>query len=139
MAIRGSPTVYLVDDQAIVRAAFKSWLEESNEFAVIGQQGDPRAAIAEIGSLKPDLVLLDLAMPGMTGLEALPLIIAANPRGIVVIVTDYESVSLVQQALDGGARGFLSKAAEPEEMLEALERIVAGERFVSPRIQGWPP
>ena len=75
----------------------------------------------------------------MTGLEALPLIIDANPRGIVVIVTDFESVTLVQQALDGGARGFLSKAAEPDEMLEALARIVAGERFVSPRIQGWPP
>ena len=60
MAIPDLPTVYLVDDQAIVRASFKSWLEDSNEFAVIGQQGDPRAAIAEIGSLKPDLVLLDI-------------------------------------------------------------------------------
>jgi two-component system, NarL family, invasion response regulator UvrY len=139
MAISGLTTVYLVDDQAVIRASFKSWLEDSNQFAVIGQQGDPRAAIAEIGSRKPDLVLLDLAMPGMTGLEALPLIVDANPRGLVVIVTDSESVTLAQQALDGGARGYLSKAAEPKEMLEALARIVAGERVVSPRIQGWPP
>jgi DNA-binding NarL/FixJ family response regulator len=139
MAISGLRTVYLVDDQALVRASFKSWLRGSNEFSVIGEQGDPRSAIAEIGSLKPDLVLLDLSMPGMTGLEALPLIIDANPRGIVVIITDFESAALAQQALDDGARGYLSKAAEPKEMLEALTRIVAGERFVSPRIQGWPP
>jgi two-component system nitrate/nitrite response regulator NarL len=138
MAKPDLPTVYLVDDQAIVRASFKSWLEGSHAFAVIGQQGDPRQAIVEIGELKPDLVLLDLAMPGMTGLEALPLIIAANPRGLVVIVTDLESAASVQQALEGGARGYLSKAAEPPEMLGALTRIVAGERFVSPRIQGWP-
>jgi DNA-binding NarL/FixJ family response regulator len=139
MALPGLTSVYLVDDQALIRASFRSWLEGSNAFTVIGAQGDPRAAIAEIAAVKPDLVLLDVAMPGMTGFEALPRIVDVNPRGIVVMVTDFESAALAQQALDGGARGYLSKAAEPKEMLEALTRIVAGERFVSPRIQGWPP
>lgn len=131
------PTVYLVDDQALVRASFKALLSDSKAFEVVGQQGDARAGIAEILRLAPDVVLLDIAMPGFSGLEALPQIVAAIPRGRVVMVTDFESPALVRQALDGGASGYLSKADEPSEILMGLKRILEGERYVSHRIPGF--
>jgi DNA-binding NarL/FixJ family response regulator len=129
-------TVYLVDDQKIVRASFRTWLEESRRFLVVGQQGAAAAAIDEIRTLRPAIVLLDISMPGMSGLEALPLIVAANPGGRVVMVTDFENPDYVKQALDAGARGYLSKADEPETLLQELLRIIAGERVVSARIPG---
>jgi DNA-binding NarL/FixJ family response regulator len=131
------PTVYLLDDQAIVRASFKTWLQESKCFEVIGQHGDPHSAISEIRRLQPDIVLLDVAMPGLTGLEALPMIRAAHPHGVVVMVTDFEGASFVHEALHGGARGYLSKTDEPAELLSGLQRIIAGERYVSERIPGF--
>lgn len=133
----GLPTVYLVDDQAIVRASLRLWLTQSNRFDVIGQNGDPRAAIGEIRKLQPDLVLLDISMPGLSGLEALPLIIDANPRGSVVMVTDFEDDAFVRQALAGGARGYLSKADEPADLLLGLKRIIEGESYVTTRIPGF--
>lgn len=135
--MRVPPTVYLVDDQAIVRASFKTWLDESKKFEVVGQQGNPHAAIAEIGRLHPDVVLLDIAMPGLSGLEALPMILQANPGGIVVMVSDFENGSYVRQALDGGARGYLSKGDDLSELMTGLTRIVAGERYVTRRITGF--
>jgi DNA-binding NarL/FixJ family response regulator len=131
------PTVYLVDDQAIVRASFKTLLSESKAFQVVGQQGDARAGIAEIRKLGPDVVLLDIAMPGLSGLEALPQIVAGSPGVHVVMVTDFEAPDLVRQALASGARGYLSKADEPGEFLTGLKRIVAGERYVTHRIPGF--
>ena len=76
-------------------------------------------------------------MPGFSGLEALPQIVDAIPRGRVVMVTDFESPALVRQALDGGASGYLSKADEPSEILMGLKRILEGERYVSHRIPGF--
>jgi DNA-binding NarL/FixJ family response regulator len=133
------PSVYLVDDQAIVRASFRAMLDGSKQFAVIGQQGDARAGIAEIRRLQPDVVLLDISMPGLSGLEALPQIKAVLPRGIVVMVTDFENAAYVREALRGGARGYLSKADEPGELLDGLTRIIAGEQVVSQRIPGFHP
>lgn len=133
------PTVYLVDDQAIVRAAFKSWLVESGRFDVVGQGGEARAAILDVGRMHPDLVLLDVALPGINGLDALPMILDANPRGRVVIVTDFENASFVQTALERGAKGYLSKADEPADLLAGLLRVVAGETVVSPTVARPPP
>jgi DNA-binding NarL/FixJ family response regulator len=135
--MQSPPSVYLVDDQAIVRASFKALLSEDDRFQVVGQQGDARTGISEIRKLKPDVVLLDISMPGLSGLEALPQIVAAIPDGYVVMVTDFETEDYVLAALAAGARGYLSKADEPADLLSGLSRIIAGERYVSPRIRGF--
>jgi protein-histidine pros-kinase len=135
-AVQSPPTVYLVDDQSAVRASFLRWLEESVRFRVVGDAGDARVAIREIRSTQPDLVLLDVAIPGLSGLDALPLILQANPRGKVVMLTNFDSAGLVRLALARGATGFLSKSDEPAEIVAGLTRIAAGEPFVSPRARG---
>ncbi len=128
--------VYLVDDQAMIRAAIKSFLSQREPFEVIGSSGDPRQALEEIRALRPDVVMLDITMPGLSGLDALPLIRKHLPRTKVVMLTHHEGESFVEQALQAGAEGYLSKDSEPAELALAIEAVHRGDPYVSPKVAG---
>jgi DNA-binding NarL/FixJ family response regulator len=127
-------TVFLVDDQAMLRAAFRSWLASTPGCAVVGEAGDARSALADIAKLMPDVVLLDITMPGLSGIDALPSIQAASPKSRIVMVTHHEGESFVQQALERGADGYLSKDSDPEELAMAIRSVVRGRPFISPKV-----
>ena len=129
-----STTVYLLDDQAILRAGFRSLLAEMESIAVVGDNGDARQAVVEIESLAPNVVLLDITMPGLSGIDAIPMIRKASPRTKIVMLTHHEGESFVDQALKAGADGYLSKDSDPKELLLAIEAVVRGDPFVSPKV-----
>jgi DNA-binding NarL/FixJ family response regulator len=128
--------VYLIDDQAMIRAGFKSLLAVDARFDVAGDSGDPRAAVEAVRGLRPDVVLLDVSMPGLSGIDAIPLLREAWPKVRIVMLTHHEGDSFVQQALEAGADGYLSKDSDPGELRIALEAVVRGDAFLSPKVAG---
>jgi DNA-binding NarL/FixJ family response regulator len=128
--------VFLVDDQAMIRAAFKSFLSQRETFEVVGSCGDPHAALEEIQTSRPDVVILDITMPGLSGLDLLPKIRESLPRTRVVMLTHHEGESFVEQALQGGAEGYLSKDSDPAELALAIAAVHRGDPYVSPRVAG---
>jgi len=128
--------VYLVDDQAMIRAAFKSFLSQRDAFEVVGSSGEPHAALEEIRTLRPDVVVLDITMPGLSGLDLLPMIRKDLPKTKVVMLTHHEGESFVEQALQGGAEGYLSKDSDPTELALAISAVHRGDPYVSPRVAG---
>ncbi|MCY2958874.1 MAG: response regulator transcription factor [Planctomycetota bacterium] len=128
--------VFLVDDQTMIRAGFRSLLGRDPRFLVLGDLGDPRQAIQVIAEKKPDVVLLDISMPGLSGIDALPLIRAAHPKVKVVMLTHHEGESFVEQALRAGADGYLSKDSDPAELVLALQSVHQGKMYLSPRVAG---
>ena len=128
--------VYLVDDQAIIRAALRSFLGTRTDIEVVGDSGDARAALAEIERLRPDVVVLDITMPGLSGLDALPAIRKKLPRTKVVMLTHHEGEAFVEKALKSGAEGYLSKDSDPAELVLAVLAVQRGDPYVSPRVAG---
>ena len=126
--------VYLLDDQAILRAGFRSLLAQASEVEVIGDSGDARAALEEIRTLGPDVVLLDITMPGLSGIDAIPMIRKNAPKSRIVMLTHHESGRFVEQALDAGAEGYLSKDSDPRELVLAIEAVQRGDPYVSPKV-----
>jgi DNA-binding NarL/FixJ family response regulator len=122
--------VFLVDDQAMVRAGFKSILGKDPRFKIEGDSGDPRAAVDVIGKLCPDVVLLDITMPGLSGIDTIPLIRKVHPKARIVMLTHHEGESFVEQALQAGADGYLSKDSEPQELTLALESVHKGKMYL---------
>jgi two-component system nitrate/nitrite response regulator NarL len=126
--------VYLVDDQTMIRAGFKALLKRDPRFDVVGDSGDPRAAIASIGQLKPDVILLDVSMPGLSGIDAIALIRKVHAGVKIVMLTHHEGESFVTQALSAGADGYLSKDSEDAELVLAIESVHRGNPYVSPKV-----
>ena len=130
----GPISVYMIDDQAMIRAAFRSLLEEQPGIEVVGDQGDARAGVSEIEELRPDVVLLDITMPGLSGIDAIPLIRKASKNSRIVMLTHHEGETFVEQALKAGAQGYLSKDSEPGELAIALKSAMQGHSFLSPKV-----
>ncbi len=129
-----SISVYLVDDQAMIRAAFRSLLDEQPGFEIVGDCGDARVAVEEIEELRPDIVLLDITMPGLSGIDAIPLVRKASKNSRIVMLTHHEGETFVEQALKAGAQGYLSKDSEPGELAIALKSAMQGHSFLSPKV-----
>lgn len=127
-------TIVLIDDQAIIRAAFRSLLERGPTLKVIGDAGDARSGIELVGKLRPDLVILDITMPGLSGIDAVVPIKKASPQTKVLIASQHEGQKFVQQALQAGADGYLSKDSEPAELSMAIEAIYRGDSYLSPKV-----
>lgn len=127
-------TIVLIDDQAIVRAAFKSLLQSVERFQVVGDAGDARKGIELVGELKPDVAILDITMAGMSGLDAVVPIKRVSPRTQVLMASQHEGMKFVQQALQAGADGYLSKDSEPSELNLAIDSIVRGDSYLSPKV-----
>jgi DNA-binding NarL/FixJ family response regulator len=126
--------VYLVDDQSIIRAAVRSLLDRREEFEVVGDSGDARHALEEIVELRPDILLLDITMPGLSGLDAIPQVRRVSPKTKIVMLTHHEGNAFVEQALKAGAEGYLSKDSEEAELALAIQAVHAGNAYVSPKV-----
>lgn len=122
--------VLLADDHAVVRTGFKLLLQSHPDVEVIAEASSGEAACQRYAELAPDVVVMDLAMPGMGGLEALKRIRAHDPRARVLALSAHDDPMHARRALREGALGFLSKRSAPEALLEALTGVAAGRRYV---------
>ena len=127
-------SIFLVDDESLVRAGLRALLEKAGTFEVVGESGDARDAIDRIAKVKPELVILDIRMPGLSGLDAVAPIKKASPTTKVLIASQHESRDFVFQALRAGADGYITKSSDPRELAPAIESIHRGESFVTPRV-----
>jgi DNA-binding NarL/FixJ family response regulator len=128
--------VLLADDQRLVRAGFRSILDDQDDIEVVAEAADGKAAVSACRELKPDVVLMDIRMPGTDGLEA-SREIAGDERLAsvkVVILTTFDEDEYVYGALRAGATGFLVKDTEPEELLQAVRVAARGDALISPSI-----
>jgi len=128
--------VYVIDDQAILRAALRRLLADECGFDVVGDNGDARAAVAELEALRPDVVTLDLTMPALSGVDALPRLQKASPNSRFLVLTNHESGRFLEESLKAGAAGYLTKDSEPEELRVAVESVFAGRNYITPRVAG---
>jgi DNA-binding NarL/FixJ family response regulator len=126
--------VLLADDQDLVRAGFRMILETQADIQVAGEAGDGVEAIAATRRLQPDVVLMDIRMPNLDGLQATRQIVAARSGSRVVILTTFDLDEYVYQALTIGASGFLLKNAPPEQLISAVRVVAAGDALLSPSI-----
>jgi DNA-binding NarL/FixJ family response regulator len=128
--------VLLADDQVLVRAGFRSLLDAQDDIEVVGEAADGQEAVRLAVDMKPDVVLMDIRMPGMDGLTATRTIVAdrrlADVR--VVILTTFDVDEYVFEAIRAGASGFLVKDTEPSELLHAVRVVAAGDALLSPGI-----
>ncbi len=127
--------VVLVDDQVLVRAGLRALVDAEPGMTVVGEAGDGDGAVEVVSRERPDVVLMDIRMPGSDGLDATRRICAdaALADVHVVILTTFEEDDYVFDAIRGGAAGFLVKDTEPAELLRAIRTVVAGESLLSPR------
>jgi DNA-binding NarL/FixJ family response regulator len=127
--------ILITDDQALVRTGFRVIVDAEPDLEVVGEAADGRAAIDETLRLHPDVVLMDIRMPNLDGIEATRRIAAKGPRGPrVLILTTFDLDEYVYEALRAGASGFLLKDAGAEELLHAIRVVAAGEALLSPSI-----
>jgi two-component system invasion response regulator UvrY len=122
--------VLLVDDHAVVRTGFRLLLQAHPGTTVVGEADSGESAYRRFLELAPDVVVMDLSMPGMGGLEALRRIRAHHPQARVLTLSALDDPQHAQRALREGARGFLSKRSAPETLLEAITTVAAGERYL---------
>ena len=126
--------VLLVDDQALLRMGFRLALEAEPDLVVLGEAGDGAQALLEVIALHPDVVLMDVRMPGMDGIEATERIVAALPTCRVIILTTFDLDEYAFAGLRAGASGFLLKDAQPAELTSAIRAVATGDAVVSPRV-----
>ncbi|MET8337179.1 response regulator transcription factor [Streptosporangium canum] len=126
--------VLLADDQALVRAGFRSLISRSKELTVVGEAATGDEAVRLARSTEPDVILMDIRMPGMDGIEATRRVLAERPATRVVILTTFDTDEHVFAALRAGASGFLTKEVAPAELRHAVALVAAGEALLSPSV-----
>ena len=126
--------VLLVDDHAVVRTGFRLLLQARSDIAVVGEAESGEAACQRYVELAPDAVVMDIAMPGMGGIEALRRMRAHDPQARVLALSAHDDPMHARRALREGALGFLSKRSAPEALLEAVAAVAAGQRYIDPRV-----
>jgi DNA-binding NarL/FixJ family response regulator len=124
----------LADDHPMIRAGFKTLLSQSNDIEIAGEAGNGQELIKVVGSVKPDVALIDVHMPGMSGLEALEKLHSSYPDIRFVVLTMHEEREYVQKALKAGAAGYLLKNIDRDELENAIRTVFKGGKYFSPEI-----
>jgi len=128
-------TVVIADDHDVVRDGVRTLLERSGgEFRVVAEAADVPATLEHVRQLHPDLLILDVSMPGGPSLSSLPYIFASHPDLKVVVLTMHEDPGYARQALAAGAHGYVLKEAEPADLMQAFRSAVTGAKYVHPRL-----
>jgi DNA-binding NarL/FixJ family response regulator len=125
------PRVLIVDDQTLFRSGLARLLDGDDRVSVIGEAGDGNEAVQKVSTLKPDIVLMDLRMPNLDGIEATRKVVAEHPEVKVLILTTFEADNHVIQALKVGASGYILKDSQPDAIVSSILAVAAGERVMS--------
>ena len=126
-------TVLIVDDHAVVRAGLRQLMATADDIEVVGEAEDGATAVAAVGELTPDVVLMDLSMPGVDGVEATRRIKESHPLVHVVVLTSFSDQTRILSALETGADGYLLKHSEPQTIIDAVRSTVEGGAPLDPR------
>lgn len=125
----------LVDDHAVVREGYRRLLERDDSLFVVGEAATAAEAIRFDGEFEPDVVVLDIGLPGVSGIEILRRIIARRPAARVLMFSVYHDGIYATRAISAGARGYLSKASAPDLLVDAVRAVAAGQRYLSPDVE----
>jgi len=128
--------VFLVDDHGLVRAGWRSLLDAEHNITVIGEAGDGLTAVEAARRISPDVVLLDVAMPGMNGIDACREIVRTCPATRVVILSMHGEPRFVREAFRAGAMGYVLKDSQLEELPRSIRKVHDGQRYASPEVAG---
>ena len=126
--------VLIVDDHAIVRTGLRRVLDAEVDIETVGEAADAERAVFEAIECKPDVVLLDVMMPGKTGIEGMPSLLQAVPAAKVLVLSMQDDPRYVREAFDAGASGYVLKEAADTEVVGAVRAVAAGERYVHPSL-----
>jgi two-component system, NarL family, response regulator NreC len=126
--------ILLADDHNVMRKGLRLLLENESDFTVVGEAADGRQAVAKAEETKPDVAVLDIAMPNLSGIEAAQRIISASPNTAVVILSMHSDESYVLRALKAGAKGYLLKDSAEGDLIAAIRAVCQGKTFFSPEI-----
>lgn len=129
-----SVRVAIVDDDLLVRAGLRMMIDSQPDLEVVGEAGDGDEGVQLVASARPDVVLMDIRMPGLDGLEATRRITAADDPPRVLVLTTFEIDEYVYEAIRAGASGFLLKRTPPEDLLDAIRVIAAGDALLAPSV-----
>lgn len=132
----GPITVLLVDDHAVVRAGYRRLLESDARVTVAGEAASSAEALERDRDLSPDVIVLDVALPGVSGMEALRRILARRREARVLMFSMYADAIYAARALEAGALGYVSKASAPELLVEGVRAVAEGRRYLSPDVSG---
>ncbi|MEY9871685.1 DNA-binding NarL/FixJ family response regulator [Streptacidiphilus sp. MAP12-33] len=127
-------TVLIVDDQPLQRFGFRMLLENNPDTSVVGEASSGSEAVRQTAELHPDVVLMDIRMPGMDGIEATRRIVASGGRSRVLVLTTFDGDAYAYNALRAGASGFLLKDARPQELLAGIRAVAAGDAVAAPAL-----
>jgi two-component system response regulator NreC len=127
-----STRVLIVDDHALVRSGLRKLLEAEDGFVVVEEAGTADEAVRKARLEKPDIVLLDVTMPGRSGLEAAPEVLEAAPKAKILVLSMQDDPSYVREAFIAGASGYLLKEAADAELVQAIHEVAQGRRYVHP-------
>ncbi len=128
------PRVLIVDDHAFIRRGVQSILQAFPEWELCGEAANGADAIPLVDALNPDVVLMDVTMPGMNGIDATRIIRHSHPRVKIVLLTLHESAEILRSGFRAGANGYLLKADAEGELMKAMRVVVAGGSYISPRV-----
>jgi two-component system response regulator NreC len=124
----------VVDDHAVVRSGIKLLLDREDDIEVVGEAGSAKDAVFRARALKPDVILLDVVMPGESGIDVLPNLLKESPETKVLVLSMQDDPSYVREAFAAGARGYVLKEAADEEVVAAVREIANGGRYVHPAL-----
>jgi two-component system, NarL family, response regulator NreC len=126
--------VLLVDDHTVIRAGIKLLLERQREWHVVGEAADGREALKAVEELKPDVVVMDLAMPNLNGMEATRQLLSTHPKTSVVVLSMHSDEGYVLRALKAGARGYVLKDSTETDLIDAVKAVLVGKSYFSPAV-----
>jgi DNA-binding NarL/FixJ family response regulator len=127
-------TVLLADDQELMRMAFRMVIETQPDLAIVGEATNGHEAVAAVARLRPDVVLMDVRMPGMDGVQATALIVESQASSRIIILTTFDLDEYVYAALRAGASGFLLKDTPPADLLSGIRAVASGDAVVAPSV-----